>query len=78
MEAMADLPEDVQEHAMGALAGVQQRLDPETYGGAQLLGVRSVVVIAHGSSSRVAISNALSLANEGADQDLAQRLADQV
>jgi len=78
MEAISDLPEDVQEHAMGALVGIQQRLDPETYGGAQLLGVKSVVVIAHGSSSRVAISNALSLANEGADQDLAQRLADQL
>ncbi len=78
MEAMSDLPGEVQEHAIGALADIQQRLDPDTYGGAQLLGVRSVVVIAHGSSSRVAISNALSLANEGADQDLAQRLADQV
>jgi len=40
--------------------------------------VRSVVVIAHGSSSRVAICNALALAKEGADHDLAGRIANQL
>ena len=78
MEAMSDLPDDVQKQALPAIARVQQRLDYETYGGAQLLGVRSVVVIAHGRSSRVAICNALSLAKEGADHDLAGRLTDQL
>ena len=38
---------------------VRSRLDPETYGGAYLLGLRGLVVIAHGSSSRVAIANAI-------------------
>lgn len=78
MEAMADLPEEVQEHALQAIASVRQRLHYETYGGAQLLGVKSSVVIAHGNSSRVAIRNALSMAKEGADHDLARRIADQL
>jgi len=77
-EAMSDLPDDVQEVALAAIASVQQRLDYETYGGAQLLGVKSVVVIAHGNSSRIAISNALALAKESADHDLAKRIADQL
>jgi len=78
IEAMSDLPDNVQKQVLPAIASVQQRLDYETYGGAQLLGVRSVVVIAHGRSSRVAIRNALSLAKEGADHDLAGRLADKL
>ena len=75
MEAMTELPAEVQEEAFPALARVRQRLDYETYGGAQLLGIKSVVVIAHGSSSRVAICNALSMAKEGAEHDLPGRMA---
>jgi len=78
VEAISELPAEIQEQALPAIASVQQRLDYETYGGAQLLGVRSVVVIAHGSSSRVAICNALALAKEGADHDLAGRIANQL
>jgi glycerol-3-phosphate acyltransferase PlsX len=54
---------------------VRQRLDWETYGGAQLLGIMGVVVIAHGASSRVAIANALVMARDSADRDLPGRLA---
>jgi len=42
-----------------ALRGVRSALDPEEYGGTYLLGVRGLVVICHGNSSRVAIANAL-------------------
>jgi len=42
-----------------ALRGLRMSLDPEEYGGACLLGVRGVVVICHGNSSRRAIANAL-------------------
>jgi len=38
---------------------LRARLDPETYGGAYLLGLRGLVVIAHGSSSRVAIGSSI-------------------
>lgn len=78
IEAISELPPSVQEQTLPAIARVRERLDYETYGGAQLLGVRSVVVIAHGSSSRVAICNALTTAREGADHDLAGRLADRL
>ncbi|MEA1904113.1 MAG: phosphate acyltransferase PlsX [Actinomycetota bacterium] len=77
-EALSDLPPDIQEAVRPAIASVQNKLDYETYGGAQLLGVKSVAVIAHGSSSRVAISNALSMASEGAVEDLPGRLAEQL
>jgi glycerol-3-phosphate acyltransferase PlsX len=78
LEALSELPEDVQERVIPALAAVGKRLDYETYGGAQLLGVKSVAVIAHGSSSRVAIANALVLARDGANSDLPGRLATQL
>lgn len=78
MDAISELPPSVQEQTLPAIERVRERLDYETYGGAQLLGVRSVVVIAHGSSSRVAICNALTTAREGADHDLAGRLADRL
>ena len=51
---------------------VQRRLDPEEYGGAYL---RGLVVIAHGSSSRVAIANAVRLAARGVEHDVVERLA---
>jgi glycerol-3-phosphate acyltransferase PlsX len=54
------------------------RLDPETYGGAYLLGLRGVVVIAHGNSSRRAIANAIRLAARGADHRLVDRLRERL
>jgi glycerol-3-phosphate acyltransferase PlsX len=42
-----------------ALRGMRAALDPEAVGGACLLGVRGLVVICHGNSTRRAISNAL-------------------
>ena len=42
-----------------ALRAVRADLDPEEYGGTYLLGVRGLVVICHGNSSRRAIANAL-------------------
>ncbi len=58
-----------------ALAEFRRRLDPESTGGAHLLGVRGVVVIAHGSSSRVAMVNAIEMAAEGADDGLPDKIA---
>ena len=53
---------------------LRARLDPETTGGGYLLGLRGIVVIAHGSSSRVAISNAIALAGRGIEHDIVGRL----
>ena len=58
-----------------AARGLRKRLDPDTYGGAYLLGLRGLVVIAHGSSSRTAIANAISLGAQGAAGNVVERVA---
>ena len=57
---------------------LRRRLDPESYGGAYLLGLRGLVVIAHGSSSRVAIANAIRLAARGVEHRVVERLEDRL
>jgi glycerol-3-phosphate acyltransferase PlsX len=54
---------------------LRRRLDPDTYGGAYLLGLRGLAVIAHGNSSRTAIANAVRLAARGVEHDITGRLA---
>jgi glycerol-3-phosphate acyltransferase PlsX len=54
---------------------LRDRLDPDTYGGAYLLGLRGLVVIAHGNSSSRAIENAVRLAARGVEHDVVGRLA---
>jgi glycerol-3-phosphate acyltransferase PlsX len=78
LEAVSRLTAEVQEAILPALATVSDKLDPEVHGGAQLLGVRGVTVIAHGSSTRVAISNALTMASDGAERNLPGRIAEQL
>jgi glycerol-3-phosphate acyltransferase PlsX len=53
---------------------LRHRLDPDTYGGAYLLGLRGLAVIAHGNSSRTAIANAIRLAARGVEHDVVARL----
>ena len=57
---------------------VRHRLDPETHGGAYLLGLCGLVVIAHGSSSPVAIANAVRLAARGVEHRVVERLEERV
>jgi glycerol-3-phosphate acyltransferase PlsX len=47
-----------------ALAGFKKRLDYSEYGGAPLLGVKGVALIAHGGSNAIAIKNAIRVAAE--------------
>ncbi|HET9508025.1 MAG TPA: phosphate acyltransferase PlsX [Gaiellaceae bacterium] len=54
---------------------LRARLDPDTYGGAYLLGLRGLSVIAHGNSSSAAIANAIRLAARGVEHDVVGRLA---
>ena len=54
------------------------RLDPETYGGGYLLGLNGLVVIAHGSSSRIAIANAIRHAARGVDHRVVERLQERL
>jgi phosphate acyltransferase len=55
---------------------LRARLDPDTYGGAYLLGLNGLAVIAHGNSGRRAIANAIELAARGAEHEVARRLAE--
>jgi glycerol-3-phosphate acyltransferase PlsX len=57
-----------------ALAPVAEELDPDSTGGALLLGVKGVCVISHGSSSARAVVNAVRVARDAVDQDLVGRL----
>jgi glycerol-3-phosphate acyltransferase PlsX len=59
-----------------AARGLRARLDPDMHGGGYLLGLRGLVVIAHGSSSHVAIANATRLAARGVEHRLVERLAE--
>jgi phosphate acyltransferase len=47
-----------------ALLPLYESLDPETYGGAILLGVDGVCIISHGSSTERAVLNGISVARE--------------
>lgn len=58
-----------------ALMGLRAHVDPENVGGAHLVGTKGVVVISHGSSSRVAIANAIEMATAGARERLTERIA---
>jgi glycerol-3-phosphate acyltransferase PlsX len=53
-----------------AFKNVKKRADYATYGGAPLLGVKGIVIIGHGRSDRVAISNAVRVARESVISDL--------
>jgi glycerol-3-phosphate acyltransferase PlsX len=57
---------------------LRERLDPDTYGGAYLLGLRGLAVIAHGNSSPRAIANAVGLAARGVEHDVVGRLAQRI
>jgi phosphate acyltransferase len=79
------LREEISATATGKLGGLlirpaarrlRARLDPDTYGGAYLLGLNGLAVIAHGNSGRRAIGNAIELAARGAEHEVARRLAE--
>jgi phosphate acyltransferase len=57
---------------------LRTRFDPDTYGGAYLLGLRELAVIAHGNSHRRAIANAIRLAARGVDHGVVGRLAERL
>ncbi|TDI54951.1 MAG: phosphate acyltransferase PlsX [Acidobacteria bacterium] len=65
---------DAVQDLMPAFLEIRSRLSAETVGGAHLVGTKGVVVIAHGSSSRIAIRNAILIASEGAENDLVGRV----
>jgi glycerol-3-phosphate acyltransferase PlsX len=59
---------------MPALMPLASELDPDTYGGAMLLGVDGVCIISHGSSSAKAIVNAVRVGRDAAAAGLVDQL----
>jgi phosphate acyltransferase len=75
LEAMT--ADGYREHAdamMPALAPLYATLDPDTYGGAVLLGVDGVCIISHGSTGATAMLNAIDVAKEMVEVGLVDQL----
>ena len=84
---LAGLRDEITSTAFGKLGGLLirpaarrlgHRLDPDTYGGAYLLGLRGIAVIAHGNSSSTAVANAIRLAARGVEHEVVDRLAERL
>jgi glycerol-3-phosphate acyltransferase PlsX len=57
----------------GGVRELREEIDPERQGGAYLLGLRSLGVLAHGSFTRHGIARAIVRARRGVDEDLVGR-----
>jgi phosphate acyltransferase len=58
------------------LTPLRESLTQESVGGAYLLGLRGLVVVCHGNSSRRTIANAIGLAERGVEEQVVRRTAD--
>jgi phosphate acyltransferase len=58
------------------LTPLREAFSQESVGGAYLLGLRGLVVVCHGNSSRRAIANAIALADRGAEERVVQKTTD--
>jgi glycerol-3-phosphate acyltransferase PlsX len=61
-----------------AARGLRRRLDPDTYGGGYLLGLKGLAVVAHGNSSRSAIVSAINLGARGVTHHVVERMAERL
>lgn len=60
--------------ANGAFKALKEKSSYETYGGSPLLGVNGVVIIAHGSSTALAVRNAIRVGVETVESRVNQRI----
>ena len=58
----------------GAFSALKERINPERYGGAPLLGLKGNILKAHGSSNRHAIKSAILAASQIVRADMNQRI----
>jgi glycerol-3-phosphate acyltransferase PlsX len=56
--------------ARGSLRRVRERMDDSHYGGAVLLGLSGLVIVAHGRSNPTAIRHAIRVAKQAIEQDI--------
>lgn len=64
--------------SMGAFKAMKTQLNPDSYGGAPLLGLRGNILKAHGSSNREAIMNAMRIGTEMIAQDMNEHIVEDV
>ena len=64
--------------AAAELRPLRDKVNPDTYGGSYLIGLRAIAVKAHGDSGPVAISNALRHAARGVREGLIEDIARRV
>jgi glycerol-3-phosphate acyltransferase PlsX len=64
--------------AMGAFKNMRKQFNPERYSGAPLLGLKGIVVKAHGSSSRRAIMHAIRLSHEMAAHEVNMQMSQNI
>jgi glycerol-3-phosphate acyltransferase PlsX len=64
--------------AGGAFKALREKLDPDTYGGAVLLGINGICIKAHGASSPKAIKNAIRVAAEFVESHFNEHIVEDV
>ncbi|HZQ29427.1 MAG TPA: phosphate acyltransferase PlsX [Acidimicrobiales bacterium] len=76
LEAMtsSDEAKEAAKVLLPTLVPLADELDPDSHGGAMLLGVDGVCIISHGSSSARAVVNALRVAQDMVDKDVVGHL----
>ena len=62
----------------GDLKKFKDTIDPDVYGGAPLLGIRSVCIIGHGSSNAEAIKNGIKACAKAVRDELPQRIGEAI
>lgn len=73
LASLSSLSEEEMKAVLPALAGLREELDYRVVGGAPLLGVRGICIIAHGSSDALAVKNSLRAAAEAVEMGLVER-----
>lgn len=59
-----------------AVRRMRDRLDPDLYGGAMLLGVQGPAVIGHGSGNAIAVKHAIEVAARAVDENVIARISE--
>jgi glycerol-3-phosphate acyltransferase PlsX len=60
--------------ALPALKRLKEKTNYEEFGGALLLGVKGITIIAHGRSKAFAIQNAVRVAKEASEADINNKI----
>jgi glycerol-3-phosphate acyltransferase PlsX len=61
-----------------SIGSLKERIDFAEYGGAPLLGVKGVVIIAHGRSEAKAITNAVRVARRMVETDINRHITEEI